>query len=69
MLNIKLPDNDVGEPPRHATLWRCDRCNSFVTIHSGLLIRTEVLCPACGEALLEFCGRFTTVPGLSFADA
>jgi len=50
------------------TLWHCDRCNAFISIHSAQLL-DQAFCPACGEVLLEFCGRLSCMPGIPFADA
>ena len=50
-----------------ATLWHCDRCNSFVSIHSTLKVN-DAFCPACGEAAMEFCGSFASVLGIQFAE-
>lgn len=51
-----------------ATLWRCNQCNSFVSIHSALKV-DDAFCPACADASMEFCGTFASVLGIQFADA
>lgn len=51
-----------------ATLWRCDQCNSFISIHSAQVV-DEAFCPSCRDVPLEFCGAFGSVLGIQFADA
>jgi hypothetical protein len=52
----------------HASLWRCKRCDSFVSIHSPQIVE-QALCPIWGIPSLEFCRTFQSVLGLQFADA
>ena len=70
MLNTRLMNRRTTLPQMQmdATLWRCDQCNSFVSIHSAQLV-DEALCPACGDELLEFCGTVGSILGVQFADA
>jgi hypothetical protein len=51
----------------HATLWRCERCNSFIAIHSQYTVARPV-CPVCLDSI-DFCGPLPAVLGLEFADA
>lgn len=56
-------------PCVHSTLWRCDKCESLVSIHSVQPLR-EATCPICGdESFLECCGAFEEILGLTVADA
>lgn len=51
-----------------ATLWRCERCGSFIAIHS----RQEVvlpICPMCVDTAIEFCGPLPSILGFQVADA
>jgi hypothetical protein len=68
MLNVGITDERGAVPQLHATLWRCDRCNSFISIHSTHIV-DEAFCPVCGDVPLELCGPFNSIPGLQFADA
>jgi hypothetical protein len=51
-----------------ATLWRCERCNSFIAIHSQYPV-LQPLCPICIDGTIEFCGPLPGILGLHFADA
>ena len=51
-----------------ATLWRCERCSSFIAIHSQYPV-VRPLCPICVEGAVEFCGPLPGILGLPFADA
>jgi hypothetical protein len=55
-------------PQQWATLWYCNHCNALISIQSVRVVN-EAICPACVEAPLEFCGRFSGFPGLQFVDA
>jgi uncharacterized paraquat-inducible protein A len=68
MMNVEIASDRATAPQLHATLWRCDRCNSFVAIHS-VQVLDEALCPACGTIPLQLCGTFNSILGLQFADA
>lgn len=52
----------------HATLWRCEKCKSFIAIHSQYPV-SEPVCPVCLDSNIEFCGPLPAVLGLEFADA
>lgn len=65
-LGATVPGNHVS--PLYASLWHCEACNSFVSIHSARPVE-QAMCPVCRNAPLEFCGRFESVLGLHFADA
>lgn len=67
MLDMTSSSSGAKYPALQATLWRCGRCDSFVSIHSPRIV-TEVLCPACGISM-EFCGSFQSILGLQVADA
>jgi hypothetical protein len=68
MLDVRTRDNRDTAPPLRATLWRCDRCDAYISIHSRHMV-DEVSCPVCGDLPLEFCGAFDSILGLQFADA
>ena len=51
-----------------ATLWRCDRCDSFIAIHSRHAVALPV-CPTCNASTLEFCGPMPSILRLLVADA
>ena len=51
-----------------ATLWRCEKCNSFIAIHSQYPV-VQTLCPMCVDGTIEFCGPLPGILGLQFADA
>lgn len=55
-------------PQMWATLWYCNHCNAMISIQSAQAV-DEAFCPACLEAPLEFCGRFSGFPGLQVFDA
>jgi rubrerythrin len=70
MLNMGTVNRRTTAPKMQmdATLWRCNQCNSFVSIHSPLKV-DDACCPACGDTSMEFCGAFASVLGIQFADA
>jgi uncharacterized paraquat-inducible protein A len=70
MLNMGIMNRQSAAPKMQmdATLWRCDQCNSFISIHSAQFVN-EAFCPTCGDAPLEFCGSFGSILGIQFADA
>lgn len=51
-----------------ATLWRCERCNSFIAIHS---LQPVVLptCPLCVDSVIEYYGTLPPILGAHVADA
>jgi hypothetical protein len=53
-------------PEFSGTLWHCDNCDSFVSIHRAKPVK-EPLCPTCAKGLLDFCGAFDSVLGKDFA--
>ena len=69
MLNTVPMNRRTTSPQKQmdATLWHCDQCNSFVSIHSALKV-DDAFCPACGETSMEFCGSFASVLGIQFAE-
>lgn len=68
MLEVGVTNDHAVVSPLHASLWRCARCNSFISIHSPRMVE-QALCPACREGSLELCGTFQSILGLQFADA
>ena len=68
MMRSEISDSSAMVPHLHGTLWRCDHCNLFVSIHSAEIVQ-QAFCPACGAVPLEFCGTVTNMLGLQFADA
>jgi len=68
MLDVGVASYDGAASPLRASLWRCEICNSFVSIHSPQVVE-HALCPACRTASLEFCGSFESILGLWCADA
>lgn len=68
-----MPDVDITNryttlPQLAATLWHCESCNAFISIHSDQSL-DQAFCPACGDVLLEFCGSINRIPGIQIADA
>lgn len=61
-------DYPLPGPDFKGTLWHCEQCDSFVSIHCATMLR-EALCPSCAEVALEFCGTFDSILGKGFADA
>jgi hypothetical protein len=61
-----------SRPEMTSTLWHCQRCDSFVSIHSAKVIH-ETFCPMCFDTELEFCGTFESLleslVGRRFTDA
>jgi len=68
MPNLETMNSCNTFPQLATTLWHCDRCSTFVSIHSPTVL-CEALCPACCDVLLEFCGKFNSMPGIQFGDA
>ena len=68
MLNVDVAGSCSALPQLCATVWYCGNCNTLVSIQSSLSIN-EAFCPACTQAPLEFCGRFSGIPGFQFGDA
>jgi hypothetical protein len=52
----------------HATLWRCEKCKSFIAIHSKYPV-AEPVCPVCIDSNIELCGPLPAVLQLEMADA
>jgi hypothetical protein len=68
MLNGQVRSGYNPVVPLHASLWRCETCNSFVAIHSAQTIH-QSFCPICRDSLLENCGGFDSILGIQLADA
>jgi len=68
MLDVEVANQHPMVSPLHASLWRCESCNSFIAIHSPQTVE-QALCPACTEVSLEFCGSFDSILGIRVADA
>jgi len=68
-MNMTLMNGQPKAPQEemYATLWRCEQCNSFVSIHSALKVN-DAFCPTCGEPSMEFCGSVASVLGIRFAE-
>jgi hypothetical protein len=60
--------NPAARPQGRDTLWRCENCNSFIAIHSEMMV-DEALCPACTNVLLKYYGPCDGVFLHPFADA
>jgi hypothetical protein len=73
-MELTMSDVDIAGgcpsalPQMWATLWYCNHCNAMISIQSAQTV-DEAFCPACLEAPLEFCGRFSGFPGLQVCDA
>jgi len=68
MLNLEIKNSASAFPQPGTTLWHCDLCDAFISIHSAQILRAA-LCPVCGDVTLEFCGRVNSMPGIQFGDA
>jgi hypothetical protein len=69
LLKSVSADNRSGHGLQlHATLWRCERCKSFIAIHSQYPV-TEPVCPVCIDSNIELCGPLPSVLQLEMADA
>jgi hypothetical protein len=69
MLDLGVTISCSSVSPLHASLWRCETCNSFVSIHSAKMIE-QAFCPVCKDSPLELCcGSFQSILGLPFANA
>jgi len=51
-----------------ASLWRCEKCSSFIIIHSQFPV-LQPICPVCVDGAIEFCGPLPSILGLQLADA
>ncbi len=51
-----------------SSLWRCELCDTFVSIHSLKPI-SQASCPTCNSASLYYCGDFERVLGMKAIDA
>jgi len=61
-------DYPVTKPGVKGTLWHCEKCESFISIHCTGVVN-EAFCPTCGDVPLEFCGTFDSILGKQFVDA
>ncbi len=43
-----------------SSLWKCDVCETFVSIHSTKLV-IQAHCPTCSAGQLRFCGSFEQI--------
>jgi len=68
MLSLEITNCCTTPPQVCTTLWHCSRCDAFVSIHA-VRLPDGIHCPACGEVLLDFCGRLSSIPGIQFGDA
>ncbi len=51
-----------------SSLWRCDHCDTFVSIHSTRTI-SRAVCPTCTTGSLNYCGNFDQILGAGSTDA
>jgi len=51
-----------------ATLWRCEKCSSLITIHSRRSVVLPV-CPICIDSTIEFCAPMPSTLALQIANA
>jgi rubrerythrin len=49
-----------------SSLWKCEVCETFVSIHSTKLV-LQAMCPTCAGGQLKFCGTFDNIMGTSGA--
>src|ERR1700749_1566335 len=68
MLTLEMTTCRTSPPKLWTTLSHCSRCNPFLSIHSDR-VPDDIHCPACGEVLLDFCGRLSSIPWIQFGDA
>lgn len=68
MLTLEMTNCRTSPKQVCTTLWHCNGCDAFVSIHSAQH-PDAIHCPVCGEVLLDFCGRLSTIPGIQFGDA
>jgi uncharacterized paraquat-inducible protein A len=68
MLDLNITNRYTTLPQLPTTLWHCDQCDAFISIHS-VQVLDQACCPACSDVLLEFCGTIGSIPGIQFADA
>jgi hypothetical protein len=67
MINAGIADHADVQPELKGTLWRCEKCLAFISIHSVIRV-DEALCPSCMDIPLEFCGMFDSILGRQFTD-
>jgi hypothetical protein len=48
--------------PLASSLWRCEVCETFVSIHSAQIV-VQASCPICCDSQLKFCGSFDQIMG------
>lgn len=68
MSNVDIAGRCTPLPQVDSTLWYCHHCCAIVSIQSTQAVN-EAFCPACVEGPLEFCGSFSSIPGLQFGNA
>ena len=65
----QTPSRDIATTLElEATLWHCERCSSFIAIHT----RSQVvlpICPICVDSTIEFYGPLPQILRLQVADA
>jgi hypothetical protein len=57
----------VPTPTMRGTLWHCEQCGSFISIHSARVVE-DLSCPVCLSEL-EFCNSFDSGLVQSVCDA
>jgi rubrerythrin len=60
-------NRETALPRLKGTYWHCEKCGSFVSIHSAGIVR-ELSCPLCLNEL-EFCAAFDSGLLYTFNDA
>lgn len=60
-------DYPVGRPDLVGSLWHCDKCESFVSIHRAEPIDCA-MCPTCAGKALKFCATFDSLLGKHFIE-
>jgi hypothetical protein len=68
MLKLDIASPYTAPPQFRTTLWHCGRCDAFISIRSAQFLE-EAPCPVCGEVVLEFCGKVSSMPWIQFGDA
>jgi len=49
-----------------SSLWKCEVCETFVSIHSTKMV-LQAKCPTCDAGQLRFCGTFDHIMGTAGA--
>jgi hypothetical protein len=68
MLDLDTTNHYSTLPQIRTTLWHCGQCDAFLSIRSVHLLEGAP-CPICGDVVLEFCGKLSSMPWVQFGDA